>query len=92
MVVRTRAALAVVDEEAKVSYPVNIYIFNGSGVCVGVETISSDADELKLSLPEGRYDVYAIAGPKLTIMSCRQKRTRRKMRSLPLKTGMRTAT
>ena len=62
MVVRTRAAMAVVDEEAKVSYPVNIYIFNGSGVCVGVETISSDADELKLSLPEGRYDVYAIAG------------------------------
>lgn len=62
LVVRTRAAMAVVDEEAKVSYPVNIYIFNGSGVCVGVETISSDADELKLSLPEGRYDVYAIAG------------------------------
>lgn len=62
LVVRTRAAMAVVDDEAKVSYPVNIYIFNGSGVCVGVETISSDADELKLSLPEGRYDVYAIAG------------------------------
>ena len=29
---------------------------------MGVETISSDADELKLSLLEGRYDVYALAG------------------------------
>ena len=61
LVIRTRAAMAQVDEDAKVSYPVNVYVFNGDA-CVAVETIASDADEMKLALPEGSYHVYAIAG------------------------------
>lgn len=62
LVIRTRAAMAQVDEDAKVSYPVNVYVFNSSDACVAVETIASDADEMKLALPEGSYNVYAIAG------------------------------
>lgn len=62
LVIRTRAAMAQVDEDAKVSYPVNVYVFNSSDACVAVETIASDADEMKLALPEGSYHVYAIAG------------------------------
>lgn len=62
LVIRTRAAMAQVDEDAKVSYPVNVYVFNSSDACVAVETIASDADEMKLALPEGSYHVCAIAG------------------------------
>lgn len=62
LVIRTRAAMAQVDEDAKVSYPVNVYVFNSSDACVAVETIASDADEMKLALPEGSYHVYAVAG------------------------------
>lgn len=63
LVVRTRAAAVNDGEgEAKVSYPVNVYVFNSSSKCVAASTIASEAATLELNLPEGNYDVYAIAG------------------------------
>ena len=63
LVIRTRAAQVVgAESEAKVSYPVNVYVFDDADRCVAVMAITSDADELSLNLPEGGYDVYAVAG------------------------------
>lgn len=45
-----------------ISYPVNVYVFNDRGTCVDLQTIASADDNLSFKLPEGTYDVYAIAG------------------------------
>lgn len=65
LVIRTRAAYAEgTGEESpgEISYPVNVYIFDNSGKCVEVSTIASGDDALSLKMPEGKYDVYAVAG------------------------------
>lgn len=63
LTIRTRAAAnAEGTEEAKVSYPVNIYIFNSSNTCAAVTTISTEESQMSVKLPEGNYTVYAIAG------------------------------
>ena len=65
LVVRTRAALSdgtEPQEQAKVSYPVNVYVFDEGGKCVELAEITSGDDEMSFKLPEGDYDVYAIAG------------------------------
>ncbi len=48
--------------EATVSYPVNIYVFGTDGRCVAVTSIKQEQDEMSLKLPEGSYNVYAVAG------------------------------
>ena len=65
LIVRTRAATADgtdSQDEAKVSYPVNVYIFDAESKCIELDVIASEDEELSLKLPEGNYDVYAIAG------------------------------
>lgn len=65
LVIRTRAAYAEgTGEESpgEISYPVNVYIFDNSGKCVEVSKIASGDDALSLKMPEGKYDVYAVAG------------------------------
>ena len=64
LVVRTCLApnSADVDESSQISYPVNVFIFNEKGTCVGVSVIKSETEDLSLELPEGIYDIYAIAG------------------------------
>ena len=47
--------------ESKISYPVNIYVFSGD-VCIETAKIESEETPISLRLPEGSYDVYAIAG------------------------------
>ncbi len=49
--------------EAVISYPVNIYVFEVGGECVETTSIAQEASEgVSLKLPEGSYNVYAIAG------------------------------
>lgn len=63
LVIRTRAAqVEGAEGTAKISYPVNVYIFDESGRCVYLEQIVSEEENLSLNLPEGSYDVYALAG------------------------------
>lgn len=66
LIVRTRASddnVTADGEQPKVSYPVNIYVFAQNGTCSAVITIESDDEPTaSISLPEGMYDVYAIAG------------------------------
>lgn len=63
LTIRTHAAASGEgSEEVKISYPVNIYIFNGSGTCTAVTTIGTEDTQMSLKLPEGSYTVYAIAG------------------------------
>ena len=63
LVIRTRVAqVEGAEGTAKISYPVNVYIFDESGSCVYLEQIVSEEENLSLNLPEGSYDVYALAG------------------------------
>lgn len=63
LVVRTRAAAENGDgEEAKISYPVNVYVFNSNDKCVAVSTLADETTQMELKLAEGNYSVYAIAG------------------------------
>ena len=50
-----------VDDGGEVSYPVAVYIFNADGCCA-VETLETEEDNLSITLPEGSYELYAIAG------------------------------
>lgn len=63
LVIRTRAAqVEGAEGTAKISYPVNVYIFDEFDRCVYLEQIVSEEENLSLNLPEGSYDVYALAG------------------------------
>lgn len=49
------------DGEATVSYPVQVYVFQGEA-CKAVQTITSAGDDLSISLVEGSYSVCAVGG------------------------------
>lgn len=62
LIVRTRASTETASE-AVVSYPVNIYVFDSEeGTCVAVTTIEDEDSPVSLTLLEGTYNVYALAG------------------------------
>ena len=58
--VRTRAG-GLASEEATVSYPVAVYVFQGEE-CRAVQTIGGEGQTLNIPLVEGTYSVYAIGG------------------------------
>lgn len=47
--------------DAKISYPVHLYVMNADGLCVEKETMT-EGNTLSLSLPSATYAVYALAG------------------------------
>ena len=57
--VRTRGTSP--SEEATVTYPVQVYVFQGD-MCKAVQTIGDEGQTLNIPLTEGTYTVYAIAG------------------------------
>lgn len=59
--IKTRASAAGETTESKISYPINIYIFYENS-CVETTSIESGNSSISLKLPEGNYEVYAIAG------------------------------
>lgn len=61
LTVKTRGA-ADEDGETKVSYPVNVYVFDDTGKCIDTSTLDSESDKLSFSLNEGTYDICAIGG------------------------------
>jgi len=79
LVVRTRAAAENGDgEEAKISYPVNVYVFNSNDKCVAVSTLADETTQMELKLAEGNYSVYAIAGADESGYELQRKTTPRK--------------
>ena len=58
--VRTRAG-GLASEEATVSYPVAVYVFQGEE-CRAVQTIGGEGQTLNIPLVEGTYSVYAVGG------------------------------
>ena len=58
--VRTRAG-GLASDEATVSYPVAVYVFQGEE-CRAVQTIGDEGQTLNIPLVEGTYSVYAIGG------------------------------
>ena len=57
--VRTRSGGS--PDEATVSYPVTVYVFQGDG-CKAAQTIGDEGQTLNIPLVEGTYSVYAIGG------------------------------
>lgn len=55
--VRTRST----GTEAKVSYPLVLYVFNASKCCVA-QSVQSESENVVMSLPAGEYTIYAIGG------------------------------
>ena len=58
--VRTRAG-GLASDEATVSYPVAVYVFQGEE-CRAVQTIGDEGQTLNIPLVEGTYSVYAVGG------------------------------
>ena len=58
--VRTRAG-GVASDEATISYPVTVYVFQGEE-CQAVQTIGDEGQALNIPLVEGTYSVYAVGG------------------------------
>ncbi len=58
----TLSIRAIISEAtAEISYPVSIFVFKND-VCEQTATLADADDALSLKLPEGNYNVYAIAG------------------------------
>ena len=51
--------------EATVSYPVQVYVFQGDE-CKAVQTIGDEGQTLNIALVEGAYTVYAVGGASAT--------------------------
>lgn len=89
--IRTRVAEATQEGNTTVSYPINIYIFNSSNTCVSVTTIEDESTGLSLKLPEGNYEVYAIAGADAGTYNMPSKEEATKETVISLKDGMQHA-
>ena len=49
------------NEDAKVSYPVQVYLFNSNNACIAVQTLADEDDDLSIGeLKAGTYHVYAV--------------------------------
>lgn len=48
--------------EMTVASPINIYVFDATGKCVGLKSVDSESDVAEFKLAEGVYFVSAIAG------------------------------
>ena len=48
--------------DAKVAYPVRLYVFDSTNKCKAMQTLESAEDVIGIRLVEGAYDVYAIGG------------------------------
>lgn len=65
--IRTRIGDEALQENGpKVSYPVNIYIFDTEGQCSEYLQITDESTDISVELLEGTYNVYAIAGADAT--------------------------
>lgn len=49
-------------EDAAVSYPVQIYVFDKNNNCATTSTLEDDASTFSMKLQEGSYNVFAVAG------------------------------
>ena len=58
--VRTRAG-GTASDEATVSYPVTVYVFQGDD-CRAAQTIGDEGQTLNIPLVEGSYSVFAVGG------------------------------
>ena len=51
------------DNDAELSYPINLYVFNSSSECIAVQTLSTSDETISFQgLLAGTYSVYAIGG------------------------------
>lgn len=49
------------NEDATVSYPVKVYLFNSNSTCIAVQTLADEGDDLSIEeLKAGTYHVYAV--------------------------------
>lgn len=89
LIIRTRVMAVSETDESKISYPVNIYVFSGD-VCIETAKIESEETPISLRLPEGSYDVYAIAGADAETYNLPTKENAAKEYLIKLNDGKRT--
>ncbi len=73
-------------EEATVSYPVQVYVFQGEE-CKAVQTIGDAGQTLNIPLVEGTYSVYAVGGASATDYNLPTKEDATSTTALTLKEG-----
>lgn len=88
LIVRTRTGTETTGE-AVISYPVNIYVFDSLGECVATTTIDTEGSPVSLTLAEGTYNVYAIAGASAESYNLPSMESARESSVIALKDGMR---
>ena len=82
--IRTRSGAG--GEEATVSYPVQVYVFQGEE-CEAVQTIGDAGQTLNIPLVEGTYSVYAVGGASATDYNLPTKEDATSTTALTLKEG-----
>lgn len=73
--------------DMSVALPINIYVFDAAGKCVGYESVSSEAESADFKLPEGAYTIDAVAGADASNYSLPTKDTALPSSTVTLKTG-----
>jgi len=87
--IQTRADKGAAD--SKVSYPVQLYVFDSGGTCAATATIASETDPITFTLPTGTYSVSAIAGADAASYQLPSKEEATKSSSIVLREGYRHA-
>lgn len=62
LTVKTRSVSTVDGETPEVSLPIYIYVFNTSGKCVGLQTISQAGEAVQFKFKRGSYNIQAVSG------------------------------
>lgn len=83
---RVQTRVVGAGDEGTVSYPVNVYVFNGEE-CVALQSISDASQVLNVPLIEGSYVVYAIGGASADDYNLPSKATATPSMAIALKEG-----
>ena len=59
---RLALKLAADANNAEISWPVSIYVFNSDNTCVETKTLTTSTSSADFTLPVGTYSLYAVGG------------------------------
>ena len=59
---RLALKLAADANDAEISWPVSIYVFNSDNTCVETKALTTSASSADFTLPAGTYSLYAVGG------------------------------
>lgn len=83
----TTRALGAGTTDMTVASPINIYVFDAAGKCVGYKSVASESEAADFKLPEGVYAVDALAGADTNSYSLPEKESASQSSVVTLKAG-----